>query len=115
MVQVLGRLDTIGELGMNAESLLAVIRDLTIILFAMVSVLAMLAATIMGLSIYRKVAPTLDAAKATVKNAQEATSELSEKVVKPLVGASTRTFTAGRVVAFILGLSQGKRGNKNGK
>jgi len=78
-------------------------------------VFTMLTATIMGLYIYRKVAPTLDAAQTTVKNAQEVTSQLAEKVVKPLIGTSTRTFTAGRIVAFILGLSRGQGGNKNGK
>ena len=100
---------------MSAGDLVAVIRDLTIILFAVVCVLTMLTATVMGLLLYRKVAPTLDSAKATIKHAQEATSQLSDKVVKPLVSTSTRTFTVGRVVAFILGLSRGKGGNKNGK
>ncbi|MFH1559861.1 MAG: hypothetical protein ABID84_00380 [Chloroflexota bacterium] len=93
----------------------AVIRDLTIILFAMVGVLAMVIATVLGLLVYRKVAPTLDSAKATMKQAQEAISQLSEKVIKPLIGASTLSYTAGRVVAFILGLSRGKGGKKNGK
>ena len=100
---------------MSAGDLVAVIRDLTIILFAVVCMLTMLTATVMGLLLYRKVAPTLDSAKATIKHAQEATSQLSDKVVKPLVSTSTRTFTVGRVVAFILGLSRGKGGNKNGK
>ncbi len=100
---------------MDAEELVAVVRDLTIILFTMVGVLAMLIATFIGVLLYRKVAPTLDSAKATMKNTQEATAQLSEKVVKPLIGASTLTFSAGRVVAFILGLSRGQGGRKNGK
>ena len=99
---------------MDAEALVAVVRDLTIILFAMVGVLAMLIAMFLGLLLYRKVAPTLDSAKATMKNTQEATAQLSEKVVKPLIGSSTLALTAGRVVAFILGLSRGTRG-KGGK
>ena len=81
----------------------AVIRDLTIILFAMVGLLVMLVATVLGLLLYRKVSRTLDSAKSTIKHAQEA------------IGASTRTFTVGRVVAFILGLSRGKGGKNNGK
>ena len=100
---------------MDAEELVAVVRDLTIILFAMIGVLAMLVATVVGLLLYRKVAPTLDSAKATMKNTQEATAQLSEKVVKPLIGASTLALNAGRVVAFILGLSRGKGGRNNGK
>ena len=93
----------------------AVIRDLSIILFIGVGTSVLLLTTVLGLLLYRKVAPILDSAKATIKYTQEATSQLSEKVVKPLIGASTRTFTVGRVVAFILGLSLGKGGNKNGK
>ena len=100
---------------MDAEALVAVIRDLTIILFAMVGVLVMLIATVLGLLVYRKVAPTLDSAKATMKHAQEATAQLSEKVVKPLIGTSTLAYTTGRVVAFILGLSRGKGGRNDGK
>ena len=104
-----------GEVGMDAEELVAVVRDLTIILFIGVGISVLLLATVLGLLLYRKVAPILDSAKATMKNTQEATSQLSEKVVKPLIGASTLTFSAGRVVAFILGISRGKGGRKNGK
>jgi len=100
---------------MDAEELVALIRDLTIILFAMVGVLALLTTAVLGLLLYRKMAPALDSAKATMKNTQEVTSQLSEKVVKPLIGASTMTYSAGRVVAFILGLSRGKGGRKNGE
>ena len=100
---------------MDAAELVALIRDLTIIFFAMVGVLAMLIVAILGLLLYHKVAPTLDSAKTIMKHTQEVTSHLSEKVVKPLIGASTMTYSAGRVVAFILGLSRGKEGRKNGE
>ena len=100
---------------MDAEELVAVVRDMTIILFSMVGVLAMLIAIVLGVLLYRKVAPTLDSAKATMKNTQEVTSQLSENVVKPLIGASTQAFTTGRVMAFILGLSRRKGGKSNGK
>ena len=100
---------------MDAEELVAVVRDLTIIVFAMIGVLVMLVATVIGLLLYKKISPALDSAKATLKNTQEVTAHLSEKVVKPLMGTSSMTFNAGRVVAFILGLSRGKGGRKNGK
>ena len=100
---------------MEAEELVAVIRDMTIILFTMVGVLTMLLATVLGVLLYRKIAPTLDSAKTTIKNTQDVTAQLSEKVVKPLIGSSTLAYTSGRVVAFILGLSRGKGGKNNGE
>lgn len=100
---------------MGVEDLVAVIRDLTVIVFATVGVLTMLIATTIGLLFYRKVAPTIDSAKATMKNTQEATSQLSDKIVRPLINASAMSYSAGRVVAFILGLSRHKGGNSDGK
>ena len=100
---------------MDAEVLVAVIRDLTIILFTSVSVLAMLIGTVLVLFLYRKISKTLDSANAAIKHTEDAASQLSEKVLKPLMSASTLTFTAGRVIAFILGLSRGKGGKENGK
>lgn len=99
---------------MTAEQV-AVIRDLTIILFALAGVLALVVGSTAVWRLYRKASPILDSTKETVKQAQETTSLLYEKVVKPMAGASTFGFSAGRVLAFVLGLSRGKGGKKNGK
>ena len=99
---------------MGAEDLVAVIRDLSIIVFTTIGVVTMLVTTTIGLLLYRKMAPTIDSARATMKSTQEATSQLSDKVVKPLISASTMAYSAGRVVAFILGLSRNKGGKSNG-
>ena len=82
--------------GMDAAELIAVIRDLTIILFAGVGVLVLLLLTVWGLRAYRKVKHIQDSARATVKQAQEA----------------SLPYNAGRIVAFIMGLSKGKGGGK---
>ena len=100
---------------MDAEGLVALIRDLTIILFAMIGVLVLVLGTLLGWLLYRKVVPILDSTKAVTKQAQEASSLISEKVVKPMVAASTFSYSAGRIVGFILGLSRGKGGRKDGK
>ena len=100
---------------MSATEIIQLVRDLTIIFFAMAGVLVMLVATIVVLLLYRKVSPTLDSARATAKRAQEATDELSEKFIKPMVNASTLAYTTGRVMGVIAGLSQGKGDRKNGK
>ncbi|MBI4282518.1 MAG: hypothetical protein HY672_03405 [Chloroflexi bacterium] len=83
-----------------------VIRDLAIILFSLV-------ATFLGVLLYRKVASTLDSAKATMKNAQEMTSQLSEKVVKPVVDAVSLVREPWRVVKFISRFLRGKGERKD--
>ena len=98
---------------MEASEFIGIIRDFAIILVATVGLLVLTAATIMGFLLYRKVAPLLDSTKATMKQTQEATSLLSDKFVKPLIGASAFAFTTGRVVGFILGVSRGKGGPRN--
>ncbi len=93
----------------------ALIRDLAIIAFVGLGSLVMLVAGITGLLIYRRVAPMLDSARDATKQVKEATNLLTEKVVKPLAGASASAYTVGRVVAFIMGVSRGKGGRKDGK
>ena len=94
--------------------LVALIRDLTFILFAGVAMLVLFLATALGVLLYRKIAPILDSAKTTAKQAEELSSQLSEKVVKPLISGSAFAYSAGRVIGFILGLSKGKGGRNNG-
>ena len=100
---------------MEASEFIGIIRDLAIIVVAVVGLLVLTAITIMAYLIYRKVSPLLDSTKTTMQQTQEATSLLSEKFVKPLIGASAFAFTTGRVVGFILGVSKGRGGSKNGR
>ena len=100
---------------MEATEFIGIIRDLAIIIVAVVGLLVLMAVTIMAFLIYRKISPLLDSTKATMKQTQEATSLLSDKFVKPLIGASAFAFTTGRVVGFILGVSKGKGASRNGR
>ena len=65
--------------------------------------------------LYRKVSPNITAAKTTVDQAQETSSIISDKIVKPMVASSTLAHSAGQVAGFIMGLSKGKGGQNNGK
>ena len=100
---------------MGAEELLAIIRDLALILFVCIAMLVVSITTILGLLLYRKISPILDSAKATAKQAEDLSSHIGEKVVKPLVGGSSFAFTTGQVAAFILGLSRRKGRRNNGE
>ena len=100
---------------METSEFIGVIRDLAIILVATVGLMVLMAITMMGFMLYRKVSPLLDSTKATIKQTQEATSLLSDNFIKPLIGASAFAFTTGRVVGFILGVSKGKGGSRNGR
>ena len=93
----------------------ALVRDLSIILLAMLGVLLLVSGSIVAWLTYRKVSPILDSTKETMKQAQEVSTMVSEKLVKPMIGKSAPAFSAGRVVAFLIGLSKGKGGSKDGK
>ena len=100
---------------MDAEQLLALIRDIWLILFAIVGVLVFATITVVVLLLYRKLSPIITAAKTTIDQAQEASSIISEKIVKPMVASSTLAHSAGQVAGFIIGLYKGKGGQNNGK
>ena len=52
---------------METSEFIGVIRDLAIILVATVGLLVLMAITMMGFMLYRKVSPLLDSTKATMK------------------------------------------------
>lgn len=100
---------------MEADQLLAVIRDMLLILLAITGVLVSVTISVVTLLLYRKVSPIITAAKTTVDQAQETSSIISEKIVRPMVASSTLAHSAGQVVSFIIGLSKGKGEQNNGK
>ncbi len=100
---------------MEADQLLAVIRDMLLILLAITGVLVSVIISVVTLLLYRKVSPIITAAKTTVDQAQETSSIISEKIVRPMVASSTLAHSAGQVVSFIIGLSKGKGEQNNGK
>ena len=106
---------------MGAEDFIAIMRDFALIVFSLVTILVMIIGSVTMFLEYRKISPILEDTKRTIRNTQEATSQISENVVKPLrfvapiIGTSTLTVTAGRIFSLLLGLSSRKRGGDDGK
>ena len=65
------------------------------------------------LILYRKVATILDSAKRTLKSTEDIVSTVSNRVARPAAVGSGAAFGAGKVVAFLLGLSRRSKGGKN--
>jgi|GEM_PF-1261251 hypothetical protein len=99
---------------MEEAELVALLRDLSLIMFSGVAVLSIIILTVLGILLYRKLSPVLDASKATAKKAEELSSKLGEILDKPLSGVSNLAYTTSRVLSFILGITRGKGGNGNG-
>ena len=99
---------------MSASEVVAMIRDIVIILFVGMGFFFAFVLLIMTWLLYRKVSPLIDSAKRTAKNAEEISSTFSERVVKPVVARSIFAHGAGQVLSFILGFRRRKGGPKNG-
>tara|TARA_B100000686_G_scaffold350513_1_gene446703 strand:- start:1060 stop:1350 length:291 start_codon:yes stop_codon:yes gene_type:complete len=95
---------------MEASELVALLRDLSLIMFSGIAVLSLVVITVIIALLYRKLAPVLDSSRITAKNAEELSSKLGEKLEKPLNGISNLAYTSGRLLSFILGISKGKGG-----
>ncbi len=95
---------------------LAIIRDVSIIVFVGAVSLITLAAAFGLFLLYRKVSPVIDSVKKTAKNAEDISTSISQKLVKPSVARSAFAFGAGKLLSFITGVSRrkGGGGKKNG-
>ena len=91
---------------MEADQLLAVIRDMLLILLAITGVIVSVTISIVALLLYRKVSPIITAAKTTVDQAQETSSIISDKIVdiaaarNPKIGMKIVFTTMLRTVAI---------------
>ena len=91
---------------LDVADIIAVIRDIaliSILLFAMAVLLAL----------YWKLSGVLDSARRIMKNADEVADAISSRIVGPAAAGSGVAFGAGKVAAFILGLSRRKKGGKS--
>ena len=96
---------------MEETELVALLRDLSLIMFSGVAVLSIIILTLLGILLYRKLSPVLDSSKIAARNAEELSSKLGEKLEKPLSGVTHFAYTASRVLSFVLGITRGKGGN----
>ena len=96
----------------DAAEIIAVIRDIAFI----VILLAMLVVLVVAVVLVRKVSSVLNSAQRTAKGVEDMMSTVSGSVVRPAAAGSGVAFGAGKVLAFILGLSRRKKkqGGNNG-
>ncbi len=97
---------------LTATETISIIRDIVIILFTGVLFLFTLALALFGFLMYRKVSPLIDTAKKAAKNAEDISTNISQKLVKPMVSRSIFALGAGQILSFILGISRKKGGGK---
>ena len=95
---------------MDATELIALLRDLAVIAFILTAMMVLLLLLVLSFVLYRKLAPLLNSARTTTRNAEEITTTVSQKLLKPLV-----SYGLGQVLSFILGYSNRKRRKRDGK
>jgi len=93
----------------DAAEIIAVIRDIAFIVLLLVTL-------VIGVVLVRKVSSVLNSAKRTAKGVEDMMSTVSGSLVKPATAGSGVAFGAGKILAFILGLSRRKKkqGGNNG-
>ena len=93
----------------DAAEIIAVIRDIAFIVLLLVTL-------VVALVLVRKVSSVLNSAKRTAKGVEDMMSTVSGSLVKPATAGSGVAFGAGKILAFILGLSRRKKkqGGNNG-
>ena len=87
----------------ETADIIGIIRDVAFIFI-------LLLAIVTSLLLYRKVSALLDSVKRTVKSAEEISTALSDKIVRPAAAGSGVAFGAGKLAAFVLGLAKKRRG-----
>lgn len=64
---------------------IAWLRDLSLTIFGFVASVALIVLTVLGISFYRGIKPSLDSAKAISKTLQNISSRIENEVLKPLM------------------------------
>jgi hypothetical protein len=84
-------------------------RDLAIVILGLGVTLVAIFIAILALMLYRKVKPTLDAAKATVRRIDNMTSCVEEEISHPLAQLASFLQGARQVTGFFGGFSRRKK------
>ncbi len=95
-----------------ATEIVAIIRDIAIVLLIGAMFFVILITTLVTLLIYRKLSSLVSSIQKTAKDAGDISTTISEKIVKPLAARSVLALGAGQILAFLLGISRRKRGGK---
>ncbi len=90
---------------------IALIRDIAIIALMIELLLFIFVLGFITLLLYKKVVPILRSANKATNTVEEISSNISGKLVKPLVSRSVFVLGAGQLLSLILGMSRKKRGD----
>ena len=93
---------------------LAELRDLVIVIFAILAIIATIGFMFLSVILFRKLSPLLDSAKRTVNNVQGTTSFVSDTMVKPVIWAMSFASGVRRGVAMLSGVTKRTKGGKGG-
>lgn len=97
------RVDTL-----SAQEIIGMIRDIAIISVLVVVLLVVLL-------LYLKVASILNSVKRTMKNAEDVASIVLNRIARPAAAGSSVAFGAGKVAAFLAGLTGRRQRRKGGE
>ena len=86
----------------TAAQIIGIIRDVVLIVILLLAMVALLVS-------FRKISAALNSLGRTVKNVQEVSDALSEKIVGPATAGSGVAFRTGKLAAFFLGLTRRSR------
>ena len=78
------------------------VRDIVLLVLLVVTLLAVI-------KLYLSISSLLATAKRAMKAAEEVTATVSESVIGPAVAGSGVAFGAGKLMAFLLGMSKRKK------
>ncbi len=96
----------------GVQSLIAIIRDILLIIYLLLGIVVALVLLLVVLKINSKVGPVLKSLQDTANNVQTTTVMFSDLAIKPLIGVSS--FIAGirqglMVLSWVMGRRKGRR------
>ncbi len=92
--------------------LLAELRDLVIVIFGVLGIVAIIVFVSLALAFFRKVAPILDSAKETFNTAHTTTSLVSNAIAKPTIKIVSFASGLRKAAEVMMRLSNRKGGGK---
>lgn len=90
--------------------MLAALRDIAIVILALVAILELLVLLIVAVLIYKKLSPVLDSARAATNNVRGTTAFMADTLVKPIIGTIGFAVGARRTLSVLTGLGKRKGG-----
>lgn len=99
---------------MDAATFVAFLRDIVIIVAAVLGTVVLLVIGVVAYETYRKVRAILDSVGRVTRNVEEGSDLVMGKLVRPMAKSAGVSFGIGRAVGFLLGIRSRKRGRKDG-